>query len=103
VNGKLQFLLMNQDLTEPQGFVLVDEKPRIHYSREESQYNGFDTSGEPLFSRKGQASAATVSKTKGFRMVTVGYFGLPFWKDMTAPQTMLAREAERTSRQTVPA
>lgn len=93
--SELRFLLMDQDLTEPQGFVLVDEKPRIHYSREESQYLGFDTSGEPLFSRKGAASADTASKGKGFRMVTVSYFGVPVQGDLTAPETMRKREAGR--------
>jgi len=98
MNGKLRFLLMNQELTEPQGFVLVDEKPRIHYSREENQYNAFTTSGERLFSRKGQGPANSLSRAKGYRMVTVGYFGLPLNRDMTAPQSMLAREAERETR-----
>jgi hypothetical protein len=96
--SELRFLLMDQELTEPQGFVLIEEKPRIHYDREESQYLGFDTSGEPLFSRKGMRSADTASKGRGLRMVTVGYFGIPTRDGMTAVETMRAREAERRER-----
>jgi hypothetical protein len=98
MNGDLRFLLMDADLTEPQGFVLREDKPRVHYSREENQYHGFTTTGEPLFSRKGMQSADGASKRKGFRMVAVGYFGVPPREGMTAVQSMVARETERNER-----
>lgn len=98
MNGELRFLLMNADYTEPLGFVLVEDRPRVRYDREENQYHGFTVTGEPLFSRKGMESANRASLNKDLRMCTVGWFGIPTRGNLTAPETVRLRESERRER-----